>query len=575
MRLSTLFTQTYREAPADAELISHQLAIRAGLIRPLASGIFSFLPLGFRVKQKIEQILREEMLAIDCAELVMPVVHPSDIWEASGRWEDVGDEMLRMKDRAGRDMCLAMTHEEVMADLARHFVRSYKQLPTSVFQIQTKFRDEPRSRGGLIRVREFTMKDAYSFSADQAGLDKVYDDMYKAYLRVFDRAGLGDEVCVVESDTGMMGGTGAHEFMFLNETGEDTLLLCDGCGYKANRQVAIYTREEITASDPLPLEEIETPNTTTIEDLTKLLEIDATQTAKAVFHIATIEGKDRFVFAVVRGDHELNETKLTNSVKATEMRPATEEEIKAIGSEPGYGSPIGVGDDVTIVVDPAVIEGSNFVAGANKGGFHLRNVNAGRDFTPDIVKDLVAVEEGMACPACGAPLTSARGIEVGNIFKLGTKYTEAVGATVLDEGGKAYPVIMGSYGIGVDRMMACIIEAYHDENGIIWPVDVAPFVCHIVVLSGKQPKGELAAAEDLKATLESAGLDVLLDDRDERAGVKFNDADLIGCPVRITVGARGLVNGTVEIKQRKEEEKSDVAIRDAVSHILGLVRKEA
>lgn len=571
MKLSTLFTQTYREAPADAELVSHQLLIRAGMVRPLAAGIFSFLPLGLRVKQKIEKILREEMEAIDCAEIVMPVVHPSSLWEASGRWSEVGDEMLRMQDRAGRDMCLAMTHEEVVAELARHFVRSYKQLPTSVFQIQTKFRDEPRSRGGLIRVREFTMKDAYSFSVDQAGLDKVYDDMFKAYLAVFNRVGLGDDVRAVESDTGMMGGTGAHEFMFLNANGEDTLLMCEGCGYKANRQIATHTRDEVTKADPLPIEEVETPDTTTIEDVSKLLGIDASQTAKAVFHIAKIDGEDRFIFGVVRGDHELNETKLTNAVKATEMRPATEEEIKAIGSEPGYGSPIGVSDSVTIVVDPAIAEGSNFVAGANKVGYHLKNVNAGRDFEPDIVIDLVAVEEGMKCPTCQSALGSERGIEVGNIFKLGTKYTEAVGATVLDEEGKAHPIIMGSYGIGVDRMMACIIEAFHDDNGIVWPTAVAPFACHIVVLSGKTPKGELEAAMKMKADLEAAGVDVLIDDRDERAGVKFNDADLIGCPVRITVGARGLENGTVEIKQRKDEDKCDVSIGDVVSHVKGLV----
>ncbi len=571
MRLSSLFTQTYREAPAEAELVSHQLAMRAGLIRPLAAGIFSFLPLGFRVKQKIEQILREEMQAIDCAEIVMPVVHPSDIWEASGRWSDVGAEMLRMKDRAGRDMCLAMTHEEVMADLARHFIHSYRQLPTSVFQIQTKFRDEPRSRGGLIRVREFTMKDAYSFSADQAGLDKVYDDMFKAYLMVFNRAGLGDDIRVVESDTGMMGGTGAHEFMFLNEAGEDTLIECDSCGYKANRQVATHKREPVEPADPLPLEEIATPDTTTIDDLCKLLGVGPQQTAKAVFHMAQIEGEDRFVFAVVRGDHELNETKLTNAVKATEMRPATEDEIKAIGSEAGYGSPIGVKDDVLIVVDPAISEGANFIAGANKDGFHVRNVNAGRDFEPAIVTDLVAVEAGMPCPHCGTALTTTRGIEVGNIFKLGTKYTDAIGASVLDENGKAVPIIMGSYGIGVDRLLACIIESHHDENGIVWPMGVAPFAVHIVVLAGKKPQGEIEAAEKLTTELEDGDVDVLIDDRDERAGVKFNDADLIGCPIRITVGSRGLQNGTVEVKRRDAEEKEDVSLDEVVAHVRGLL----
>ena len=567
MRLSTLFTQTYREAPADAELISHKLAMQAGLIRPLAAGIFSYLPIGFRVKQKIEQILREEMLAIDCAEMVMPVVHPSDIWEASGRWSDVGAEMLRMKDRAGRDMCLAMTHEEVMADLARHFIHSYRQLPTSVFQIQTKFRDEPRSRGGLIRVREFTMKDAYSFSFDQAGLDKIYDVMFKAYLMVFNRAGLGDDIRVVESDTGMMGGTGAHEFMYLNDAGEDTLIECAGCGYKANRQVATHKREAAASAEPLVVEEVATPNATTIEDVCKLLDAEPAQTAKAVFTIATIDDEDRFVFAVVRGDHELNETKLTNAVKATEMRPATEEEIRAIGSEPGYGSPIGVKDDVLIVVDPEIAEGQNFISGANKDGFHLKNVNAGRDFEPNIVTDLVAVEAGMGCPHCGNELATTRGIEMGNIFKLGTKYTDAVGASVLDESGKAVPIIMGSYGIGVDRLLACIIESHHDENGIVWPIAVAPFAVHIVVLSGKKPQGELEAAEKLMTELEENGVDVLIDDRDERAGVKFNDADLIGCPIRITVGSRGLRNGTVEVKRRDAEDKTDVNVDGVVAHV--------
>ena len=415
------------------------------------------------------------------------------------------------------------------------------------------------------------MKDAYSFSADQEGLDKIYDDMFKAYMIVFNRAGLGDYVRVVKSDTGMMGGSGAHEFMFLNQNGEDTLLMCEACDYKANRQVATHTREVVEKKDMLPLEEVATPDTTTIEDVCKLLGVDASETAKAVFNVATIEGEDRFIFSVVRGDHELNDTKLMNAIRATELRPATEEEIRATGAEPGYGSPIGIEDDVTVVIDPAIADGSNFVSGANKIGFHLKNTNAGRDYEADIVTDLVAVEEGMGCPTCETALVSERGIEVGNIFKLGTKYTAAANANVLDDDGTAHPVIMGSYGIGVDRMIACIIEAFHDDNGIIWPIAVAPFVCHIVVLAGRQPKGELEAAEGLKTQLEDAGLDVLLDDRDERAGVKFNDADLIGCPVRITVGARGLENGMVEVKRRSEDEKSDIALGDLVPHVKSII----
>jgi prolyl-tRNA synthetase len=335
--------------------------------------------------------------------------------------------------------------------------------------------------------------------------------------------------------------------------------------------VATHTREAIEKQDMLPLEEVATPDMTKIEDVSKLLGVDASETAKAVFDVATIDGEDRFIFSVVRGDHELNDTKLMNAIRATEMRPATEEEILEIGAEPGFGSPIGIKDGAMVVIDPGIADGSNFVSGANKIGFHLKNANVGRDYEADIVTDLVAVEEGMGCPTCGTALGSERGIEVGNIFKLGMKYTAAANANVLDDEGNAHPVIMGSYGIGVDRMIACIIEAFHDNNGIIWPVAVAPFVCHIVVLAGKQPKGELEAAEGLKTQLEDAGLDVLLDDRDERAGVKFNDADLIGCPVRITVGARGLEIGTVEVKRRSEDEKSDIALGDLVSHVKSII----
>jgi prolyl-tRNA synthetase len=567
MKYSRLFVQTLREAPSDAELVSHQLALRAGLIRPLAAGIFSYLPLGLRVKQKIEKILREEMTAIECAELSMPIVQPAELWQESGRWTEIGSEMLRMRDRGDREMCLAMTHEEAVADLARNILHSYRQLPMSVFQLQTKFRDEPRSRGGLIRVREFTMKDAYSFDIDEAGLDAVYQDMYRAYENIFKRSGLGESVIAVESDTGMMGGTGAHEFMYLNSAGEDTLLLCDDCGYSANRQIATFQREEIVKEEAAALEEVETPGCTTIKELADFLKIPESKTAKAVFLMATVAGEDRFVFALLRGDHELNETKLANAVEATEMRPATEEEIRAIGSEPGYGSPVGVSDDAILVVDEFVAGASNLVSGANKVDHHYLNVNCGRDFEPNLVTDLVAVSEGMPCPTCGSTQRSVRGIEVGNIFKLGTKYTEALGVSVLDEESQARPVVMGSYGIGLGRLLACIIEEHHDDNGIIWPMSVAPFQVHIVVLSGNKPKGELEAAEGLSKDLEDQGIDVLVDDRDERAGVKFNDADLIGIPIRITVGSRGLANGQVEVKMRTEEDRQDVPLGDLVAFV--------
>ena len=572
MRYSQLLTQTLRELPADAEAISHQLALRAGLIRPLASGIFSFLPLGLRVKRNIEQILREEMERADCFEISMPVVQPAEIWRESGRWDDVGQEMMRVKDRADRDMCLAMTHEEAVTDLARHMVQSYRQLPLSAFQLQTKFRDEPRSRGGLIRVREFTMKDGYSFHIDQAGLDAYYPRMYEAYQRIFERAGLGDDVIAVESDPGMMGGTEAHEFMYLNPGGEDTLLLCDTCGYRANRQVATYKREAIEAESEKPLQKVATPNCKTIEEVASFLDVPQSKTAKAVFLIGTINGEDKFIFAVLRGDHELNETKLANVVKAQALRPATDEEITAVGAVPGYASPMAVKNTI-VVADKAIAKGTNFVSGANEEGYHCLNVNVRRDFEPDIVTDLIAVEKGMPCPECETPLNSTRGIEVGNIFKLGTKYSDSMGAKVLDENGKMQPLVMGCYGIGVGRLLACIIEAHHDDHGIIWPISVAPFEVQIVVLTGRKPAGELEAAEKLYGQLKAAGLDVLLDDRDERAGVKFNDADLIGIPIRLTVGSRGLANGQVEMKLRHENDRSDVPLDQVIERVKCEIKK--
>lgn len=572
MRYSQLLTQTLREVPADAEAISHQLALRAGLIRSLASGIFSFLPLGLRVKRKIEQILREEMERADCFEISMPVVQPAEIWHESGRWNDVGPEMMRMKDRADRDMCLAMTHEEAVTDLARHMVQSYRQLPLSAFQLQTKFRDEPRSRGGLIRVREFTMKDGYSFHIDQAGLDAYYPRMHEAYQRIFERAGLGEHVISVESDPGMMGGTEAHEFMYLNPSGEDTLLLCDSCGYRANRQVATYEREAIEAESEKPLQKVATPNCKTIEEVASFLNVPQSKTAKAVFLIGTIHGEEQFIFAVLRGDHELNETKLANVVKAQVLRPATDEEIIAVGAVPGYASPMAVKNAI-VVVDEAIAKGTNFVSGANEEGYHCLNVNVGRDFDPNIVTDLIAVEKGMPCPECGAPLDSTRGIEVGNIFKLGTKYSDSMGAKVLDENGKAQSLVMGCYGIGVGRLLACIIEAHHDDHGIIWPISVAPFEVQIVVLTGRKPAGELEAAEELYEELKAAGLDVLLDDRDERAGVKFNDADLIGIPIRLTVGSRGLANGQIEMKLRHENDRTDVPLDQVIERVRRKIKK--
>ncbi len=566
MRLSHLFGETLREAPADAEFISHQLLVRAGYIRQLGTGIFSYLPLARRVMDKIEDIMREEMNAIGGQEMTMPVVHPAEVWKETGRWYQIGSEMGRMKDSTGRDMVLAMTHEEVVTDLVRDIIHSYRQLPALIYHIQTKWRDEPRSRGGLIRVREFTMKDSYSLDRDWEGLDKQYWAHYRAYFNIFNRCDL--PTIAVESDVGMMGGKQAHEFMYLTPIGEDTLVICDACGYTANRQVATFRKPEPEAEEPQPLEKVATPDTKTIEDLANFLGIPQSKTAKAVFMVATItEGEEdvqTFVFAVVRGDMDLNETKLANAVKAKELRPAHEEEIRAIGAEPGYGSPIGIQrENVIVVVDDLVTKSSNLVAGANEEGYHFLNVNYGRDFTADIVADIVAAADGYACPECGAALRTVRGVEVGNIFKLGTRYSAAMGALFQDKDGTRKPVIMGSYGIGVGRLMASVVEEHHDEYGIIWPITIAPYQVHIVAL-----KGGFEVAEQLYQALQDAGVEVLYDDRTEPSpGEKFNDADLIGVPLRLTVGGRSLKKGGVELKRRAEREIALVPVDEVVDRV--------
>jgi len=565
MRMSQLFTQTLRDAPAEAEIPSHQLLVRGGYIRQLAAGIFSYMPLAHRVMKKISDIIRDEMDKIGGQEITMPVVHSADIWKETNRWYQIGAELTRFQDRGGRDMVLAMTHEEVIADLIRKEISSYRQLPAMLYQIQTKWRDEPRSRAGLIRVREFTMKDSYSLDMDEDGLDQQYRAHYQAYFNIYHRCAL--PVIAVSSDTGMMGGKQAHEFMYITSIGEDTLLIDSKTGYAANREVASFQKSSVEAEDILPLEKVETPDTTTIDALTKLLDIPHAKTAKAVFMMATIvedEGeKEQFVFAVVRGDMEVNETKLTNAVKSKAMRPATEDEIRARGAEPGYGSPIGVKDCI-IVVDDAIPASPNLVAGANEQGYHYLNVNLERDYTADIVADIVSAKAGHRTPDGAGVLEEVRGVEVGNIFKLGTRYTEAMGATFLDKNGKPKPVVMGSYGIGVGRLMACIVEEYHDDNGVIWPLSVAPYHVHLVLLPGDE---STPTAEQLYAGLQNAGIEVLYDDRDERAGVKFNDADLIGVPLRLTVSKRSLKNGGVEFKRRDQGDSVMIAVDDVIGHV--------
>ena len=563
MRMSKLFSQTLRSAPSDAEIASHQLLLRAGFIRQLAAGIFSYLPLARRSMTKIENILHQEMDAIGGQEVTMPVVHSADLWKETHRWYEIGSEMGRFKDKTGRDMVLAMTHEEVVADLVRNEIQSYRQLPGMIYHIQTKWRDDPRPRAGLIRVREFTMKDSYTLDADWEGLDKQYQDHYQAYFNISNRCAVPS--IAVASDVGMMGGKMAHEFMYLTPIGEDTLLLCDSCGYTANRQIAQFNKPGTEPEDPKPLEKIETPDVTTIKALAEFLDIPESKTAKAVFLVATVsEGRqdmEKFLFVVVRGDMDLNETKLVNAVKAKELRPALEEEIHAIGAEPGYGSPMGV-KDALIVVDDLIPDSPNLVAGANEEGYHNLNVNYGRDYEADVVADIVLAREGDACPRCDNPMRTSRGVEIGNIFKLGTRYSDAMDCTYLDKDGQAKPVVMGSYGIGVGRLLACIAEEHHDDYGLIWPITVAPYQVYLVNLS-KPPD----TAEQLYQDLVANGVEVLFDDRDESPGVKFNDADLIGLPLRITVGDRALKQGGVELKRRTSKDRAIVPLDKIVTRV--------
>ena len=566
MRMSQLFSQTLREAPAESEVSSHQLLVRAGFIRQLGAGIFTYLPLAQRSLQKIMNIMRDEINAIGGQEICMPVVHPADIWKETGRWYQIGSEMGRFKDKANRDMVLAMTHEEVVADLVRGIVRSYKQMPALVYHLQTKWRDDPRPRAGLIRVREFTMLDSYSLDSTWEGLDKQYEAHYQAYFRIFARCGL--PVTAVQSDTGMMGGKMAHEYMYLTPIGEDSLLFCDGCGYSANRQVARMRKSVPPAEEAQPLQKVATPHASTIEELAQFLNIPASRTAKAVFltalveNIETKEESEQLVFAIVRGDMEVNETKLANLVHAKELRPATDEEIRKCGAVPGYASPVGL-KHVDVIVDELITQCPNLAAGANEEGFHLLNVNYDRDFTASQVADITAVSSGDACPICGEPLRLSRGVEVGNIFKLGTRYTDALGCTFLDEQGQSKAVIMGSYGIGVGRLLACVAEEHHDERGLIWPVSIAPYPVHLVVLPGKT-LDTVAAAGTLEESLRQHGLETLVDDREESAGVKFNDADLIGLPLRITISERALKQGGVEFRLRAGGDAWIVPLENAV-----------
>jgi prolyl-tRNA synthetase len=564
MRLSQLFFASLRDDPAEAEMASHRLLVRAGYVRQVGTGIYSLLPLGWRVTRNVEQIIREEMDRIGCQEMEMPVVQPADLWRESGRYQKIGPELVRFKDRTGRDMVLAMTHEEVVASLLRDLVSSYRQLPKLVYHFQTKFRDEPRSRGGLIRVREFVMKDSYSCDRDNAGLDHSYQLHYEAYTRIFQRLGL--EAIPVGADVGMMGGSLAHEFMVLNEWGEDTLVLCERGDYAMNQQIATVGKPEPPSEEAMATEEVATPGAATIADLARFLEIGEDRTAKATFFMT---GDGRLLTVITRGDYEVNETKLAKAVKANALRPAQGEEIRAAGMVPGYASPIGAHDTV-VVVDDLVTRSPNLVAGANREGFHLRNVNVGRDFTPDVVTDVVNARSGDPCPNCGGAVALTKGIEVGNIFKLGTDFSIPMGATYLGEDGERHPIVMGSYGIGLGRNVACIVEAHHDEKGIVWPASVAPYPAHLVTVSAAKEPRVNEEAEGFYNRLADAGVEVLYDDRDESPGVKFTDAELLGMPMIVTISPRSLAAGGAEVTDRATGERGVRPIADVEAQLAGV-----
>ena len=563
MRYSKYFIPTHKEAPSDAEVISHQLMIRAGMIRKLTSGVYTYLPLCLRSIRKVEDIIREEMNRASAIEILMPAVQPGELWQESGRWEHYGRELLRFKDRHDREACVGPTHEEVITDLVRKEIHSYKQMPINLYQIQTKFRDEIRPRFGIMRGREFIMKDAYSFDVDEEGANLSYEAMHEAYTRIFKRCGL--EFRAVEADTGTIGGSYSHEFMVLAETGEDQIINCTECDYAANLERAEVkpprTSTEPEVKELNPIAEVDTPGVKTVEDVTAFLSILPSQLIKSLIFV--VDGQETAV--LVRGDHELNEAKLKGLLGAETVELAPERVVEEITGAPmGFAGPVGL--NIKIVADNALKGMSNFVTGGNRKDLHLRNVNIKRDFEVDLFGDLRVITSRDSCPRCGRKIEFGRGIEVGHIFKLGTKYSEALKAVFLNRQGKETPIIMGCYGIGVGRTVAAAIEQNHDKDGIIFPAPIAPY--EVIILPLQMHNTEVVkTAEKIYTELSDIKVDTLLDDRNERAGVKFNDADLLGIPIRITVGVKGIKDGQVEIKLRSETESFLTPINNAASSI--------
>ena len=570
MLASKLYSPTLREIPADAEIASHQYMLKAGMLRKNGSGLYSFLPLGRRVTLKVEQIVREEMDATGAQEIMMPIMQPAEIWHESGRWSAYGPEMFKLQDRHDNGYCLGPTHEELITTLLRNELRSYKQMPLILWQMQNKYRDEIRPRFGLMRSREFVMKDAYSFDVDEEGLHKTYQIMYDAYDRVFTRCGLNFKP--VEADSGQIGGSHTHEFMALAAAGEAEVVSCSKCQYAADIEKAVPNTLDMAAEDAADVELIETPNCSTIEDLANFLQIPVEKTIKAVAF--DVDGKT--VLCMVRGDHEVNDVAVQNLVGGNTIEPATDEELKAHGLQPGYMSPMGADtpDNETfyVIVDPTAMNVPNGVTGANKHGYHYKNVNPKRDFQNVTVATIRLMTKDDVCPHCGAPIDIVRGIEVGQVFELGTKYSEALNATFLDQNGKAKPYVMGCYGIGVTRTIAAAIEQFHDDKGIMWPVAIAPYEVVVVPVSSKDEE-QMKIAEGLYTQLKGMGVDVLFDDRNERAGVKFNDADLIGYPVRITVGKKSAADQTIEIKVRRTGHEEVAAIADSAARVQAILNE--